>query len=65
MDNKKWLYVYVIMLFILTFLFASRLISSLKTQEYDYLKLGLNLILLVYIIFRIKKIGKVENDKLN
>ncbi len=63
MDNKKWLYVYVIALFILTFLFASRLISSLKTQEFDYFRLGLNLILVIYLIIKIKKIGTLENNK--
>ena len=50
MDNKKWLYVYVIFLFVLTFLFASRLITSLKTQIFDYFKLGLNLILVIYLV---------------
>ena len=63
MDNKKWLYVYVVALFILTFLFASRLISSLKTQEFDYFRLVLNLILVIYLIIKIKKIGTLENDK--
>ena len=63
MDNKKWLYVYVVFLFILTFLFASRLISSLKTQAFDYFRLTINLILVIYIIIKIKKLGKHENDK--
>lgn len=65
MDSKKWFYVYVVFLFVLTFLFASRLISSLKTQEFDYFKLGLNLILVVYLIIKINKLGKIENDKTN
>ena len=62
MDNKKWLYVYVVFLFILTFLFASRLITSLKTQVFDYFRLGLNLILVIYLVIKIIKIGKTEND---
>ena len=62
MDNKKWLYVYVVFLFILTFLFASRLITSLKTQVFDYFRLGLNLILVIYLVIKIIKIGKAEND---
>ena len=63
MDNKKWLYVYVVFLFVLTFLFASRLITSLKTQIFDYFKLGLNLILVIYLVIKIIKIGKKENNK--
>ncbi len=64
MDNKKWLYVYVVFLFILTFLFASRLITSLRTQVFDYFKLGLNLILLIYLAIKIKKLGQKENEKI-
>ena len=63
MDNKKWLYVYVVFLFVLTFLFASRLITSLKTQIFDYFKLGLNLILVIYLVIKIIKIGDTENNK--
>ena len=63
MDNKKWLYVYVVFLFVLTFLFASRLITILKTQIFDYFKLGLNLILVIYLVIKIIKIGKTENNK--
>ena len=63
MDNKKWLYVYVVFLFVLTFLFASRLITSLKTQIFDYFKLGLTLILVIYLFIKIIKIGKTENNK--
>ena len=64
MDNRKWLYVYIVVLFILTFLFASRLISSLKSQIFDYFKLSVNLILMIYILIKIKKLDKIENDKL-
>ena len=37
LDNKTIVYIYIGVLFILTYLFASRLITSLKTQEFDYL----------------------------
>ena len=64
MNNTKWLYIYVAILFILTFLFANRLISGFKTQTFDYFRLSVNLILLIYIVIKIKKLGKIENDKL-
>ncbi|WP_298140948.1 hypothetical protein [Flavobacterium sp.] len=63
LDNKTILYIYVGVLFILTYLFASRLITSFKTQEFDYLRLSVNLGLLIYIIIKVVKLGKAENDK--
>lgn len=63
LDNKTILYIYVGVLFILTYLFASRLITSFKTQEFDYLRLSVNLGLLIYIIIKVVKLGKIENDK--
>ena len=65
LDKKTILYIYVGVLFILTYLFASRLITSFKTQEFDYLRLSVNLGLLIYIIIKVVKLGKVENDKTN
>jgi hypothetical protein len=63
LDNKTILYVYAGVLFILTYLFASRLITSFKTQEFDYLRLSINLGLLIYIIIKVVKLGKIENNK--
>lgn len=63
LDNKTLIYVYTAALFILTFLFAQRLISSLKTQEFDYIKLSVNLLLIIYIIVKVLKLGKIENNK--
>lgn len=63
LNSKTILYIYIVVLFILTFLFTSRLITSFKTQEFDYLRLSINFVLLLYIIFKIVKLGKIENDK--
>lgn len=63
LDNKTILYIYVGVLFILTYLFASRLITSFKIQEFDYLRLSVNLVLLIYIVIKVVKLGKLENDK--
>lgn len=63
LDNKKIIYIYIIAIFILTYLLASRLITSLRTQEFDYLRLALNIGLLVYIIIKVVKLAKIENDK--
>jgi hypothetical protein len=63
LDNKTLVYIYTGVLFILTYLLASRLITSVKTKEFDYLKLSINLGLLIYIIIKVVKLGKIENDK--
>ncbi len=63
LDNKTVIYVYAGVLFILTFLFVQRLITSFKTQEFDYLRLSVNLGLLIYIIIKVVKLGKSENNK--
>jgi hypothetical protein len=65
LDNKTILYIYVGVLFILTYLFTNRLITSFKTQDFDYLRLSVNLVLLIYMIIKVVKLGKLENDKTN
>jgi hypothetical protein len=62
-NNKTLVYIYVVVLFILTYLLASRVILGIKTQQFDYLRLSVNLALLIYIIIKVIKLGKIENDK--
>ena len=64
LNNTTLIYIYVAVLFVLTFLFVQRLMNSFKTEEFDYLRLSINFILLVYIIIKIVKLSKIENDKL-
>lgn len=63
LNNKTTLYIYVAVMFVLTFLLTSRIIKSIKTHEFDYVKLALNTGLLIYLIIKIIKLGKIENDK--
>lgn len=62
-NNKTLVYIYVVVLFILTYLLASRVIAGFKTQQFDYLRLSVNLVLLIYIMIKVIKLGKIENDK--
>jgi hypothetical protein len=62
-NNKTLLYIYVVFLFVLTFLLASRVFKSIKTQEFDYLKIAINSVILVYVAFQVIRLGKIENDK--
>lgn len=50
-------------MFVLTFLLTSRLLKSIKTHEFDYIKLAINTGLLIYLIVKVIKLGKIENDK--
>lgn len=65
LKNTHILYIYVAFLFVLTYFFTSRLIKSFKAEEFDYLRLGVNLVLIIYIIIKVVKLGKIENDKLD
>ncbi len=63
LNNRTLIYIYVGVLFALTFLLTSKLISGLKTQEFDWLRLSVNLGLIIYIVIKVVKLGKIENDK--
>jgi hypothetical protein len=63
LNNRTLIYIYVGVLFVLTYLFASKLILGLRTQEFDWLRLSVNLGLIIYIVIKVLKLGKIENDK--
>ncbi len=63
MKSKYTIYFYVALLFVLSFLFAKRIFVGLKTNEFDYIKLVINAVLLIYIMYQIIKLGKINNDK--
>jgi hypothetical protein len=63
MNNKTRLYIYVALLFVLTFLLTSRVIKGIKTHEFDYIKLTANVVILAYLIVQVIKLGKIENNK--
>ncbi len=62
-NNKTLLYIYVVFLFVLTFLLSSRVFKAIKTQEFDYLKIAINSLILIYVAFQVVRLGKIENDK--
>ncbi|MCZ8145035.1 hypothetical protein [Flavobacterium sp.] len=63
MSNKTFVYIYTVVLFGLTFLFVRRLFENIKTGDFDYLKLGLNLGIIIVLILKIIRLGKIENQK--
>jgi hypothetical protein len=62
-NNKMLLYIYVAFLFVLTYLLASRVIKGLKTQDFDFFKIGVNSVLLIYLVIQVIRLGKIENNK--
>jgi hypothetical protein len=63
MSNKTFVYIYTVFLFGLTFLFVRRLFGNMKTGDFDYIKLGLNLGIIIVLILKIVRLGKIENQK--
>lgn len=63
MNNKTRIYIYIGFLFILTFLLAKRIILNIKSHDFEYLKIIVNIVILAYVIFQVIKLGKIENDK--
>jgi len=61
-NNRTLIYIYIGVLFILTYLLASRLLSSFRTLEFDYLRISINFALLIYIIIKVLKLSKIENN---
>ncbi|MGV1011863.1 MAG: hypothetical protein ACOYBS_05385 [Flavobacterium sp.] len=62
-NNKALLYIYVVLLFVLAYLLASRVFKEMKTQEFDYLKIAVNTIILIYVAFQVNRLGNIENNK--
>lgn len=61
--NTTKIYLNVALLFVFTFLFANRLFTSIKTNDYNYLRLILNVIVIAITIYQIIKLSKIENNK--
>lgn len=65
MNHKIFIYSYTIVLLLLTFIFVRRLLENLKSGDFEYLKLTLNLGIMVVLILKIVRLGKIENQKNN
>lgn len=64
MNNKTFIYSYTVVLFALTFLLVRRFFANLKTGDFEYLKLALNLGIVIVLILKIVRLGKIENQKM-
>jgi|688.fasta_scaffold2339260_1 hypothetical protein len=62
-SNTTLIYLYAIALFVMTFLLAKSIITSFKTNDYDYFKLIANGLIMLYFIIKIVKLGKEQNNQ--
>jgi hypothetical protein len=65
MNHKIFIYSYTFILLLLTFIFVRRLLENLKSGDFEYLKLALNLGIMVVLILKIVRLSKIENQKNN
>jgi hypothetical protein len=63
LSNKQKLYLYVALLFVLTFTLTSNLITGFKTNEFNYINIILKVILVIFSIMQIIQLAKIENDE--
>ena len=57
--NKHKLYFNVILLFIFSYLLTAKIIEGIKTQEFNYLRIGINAL---FVILTIKSITKYNKE---
>ena len=62
-NNTTKVYIYVGLLFVFTFLLTSKLMKAYNTNEYDYFKIGINVIVEIILIYLIIKYANLENSK--
>jgi hypothetical protein len=60
-NNKIKLYLFAILLFLMSYLLASQVILSAKTSECNYLKLIFYFVAIVLLILQIIHLSKIEN----
>jgi hypothetical protein len=64
-SKTNLIYIYAIALCLMTFLLAKRIITSFKTDDFDYFKLIANAVIIIYFIIKIIKLGKEQNNQEN
>jgi hypothetical protein len=62
LSNKVKLYIYVVFLFIFTYLFTTRVIHAFKANDFDFLKLAVNAIIIGLSIIQIIRYSKKINN---
>lgn len=53
--NKQKLYFNVLLLFLFTYFLASKIMQGFKTQDFNYIRIGLNVLIIAFTIKSIIK----------
>ena len=61
--NQTKIYLHVGLLLLFIFLFANQLFTSIKTNNYNYLRYTLRVAAILVVVFQIIKLSKIENNK--
>ena len=63
MNNTTKVYIYTGLLFVFTFLLASKLIKAYNSNDFDYLKIAINTVAVISLVYLIIKYANLENNK--
>ena len=61
-SNQQKLYFNVILLFLFTFFLASKIISGFKSNNFDYFRIVIGFILLIFCVLSVIKYANKENN---
>ncbi len=61
--NTTKVYIYTGFLFVFTFMLTRNLMKAFTTNEYDYFKIGINVIVEIVLVYLIIKYASIENNK--
>ncbi len=62
LSPKTFLYLNVVLLFVFTYNFFSRLFLAFKSTEFDYLRLSITGAALIFTVYQIIKYSKIINN---
>ena len=63
LSNTTKVYIYAALLFVFTFLLTSKLLKAYRTNDYDYFKIGINSVVVIFLVYLITKYANLENNK--
>lgn len=63
MTNTTKVYIYTGLLFVFSYLLTSNLIKSFNKNDFNYLKIGVNVVVVISLVYLIIKYANIENNK--
>jgi hypothetical protein len=63
MTNTTKVYVFTGLLFVFSYLLTSNLIKSFNKNDFNYVKIGVNVVAVIALVYLIIKYANLENNK--